>query len=251
MNQNINFMKKVFFLLVFFTNQVFAQSIYQKDFSEFWTVLNENYAYFEQQKVDWNKVRQEYEPLTADIHNRDEFIRLLEHVVNELHNGHISLNTNLESSNRIIPSGSDIFVQQKDNAFFITDIRKNYPSERSGLKPGMQVIKFNGKNIETQLSLFLPTYTQNYNPEMVEYALNMLFAGTHDKKRSITVLENGIEKEYTPDNDNTPSSSATLIEYRIVKENTGYIKINNSLGNDDLIPAFDNAMDSLQRNFLL
>jgi carboxyl-terminal processing protease len=246
MNQNINFMKKVFFLLVFFTNQVFAQSIYQKDFSEFWTVLNENYAYFEQQKVDWNKVRQEYEPLTADIHNRDEFIRLLEHVVNELHNGHISLNTNLESSNRIIPSGSDIFVQQKDNAFFITDIRKNYPSERSGLKPGMQVIKFNGKNIETQLSLFLPTYTQNYNPEMVEYALNMLFAGTHDKKRSITVLENGIEKEYTPDNDNTPSSSATLIEYRIVKENTGYIKINNSLGNDDLIPAFDNAMDSLQ-----
>jgi carboxyl-terminal processing protease len=239
-------MKKFIFLLALFTNQVFAQTIYQKDFSEFWSDLNENYAYFEQQKVDWNKVRQTYEPLVVDIHNRDEFIRILEHVVNELHNGHISLNTNLESSNRIIPSGSDIFVQQKDNAFFITDIRKNYPSERSGLKPGMQVIKFNGKNIETQLSLFLPTYTQNYNPEMVEYALNMLFAGTHDKKRSITVLENGIEKIYTPDNDNTPSSSATLIEYRIVKENTGYIKISNSLGNDDLIPAFDNAMDSLQ-----
>ena len=239
-------MKKVIFLLVLFTNQVFAQTIYQKDFSEFWSDLNENYAYFEQQKVDWNKVRQRYEPMVAEIHNRDEFIRILEHVVNELHNGHISLNTNLESSNRIIPSGSDIFIQQKENAFFITDIRRNYPSEHSGLKPGMQVIKFNGKNIESQLSNFLPTYTQNFNPEMIEYALNMIFAGTHDKKRSITVLENGIEKVYTPDNDSIPPSPVTLIEFRILKENTGYIKINNSLGNDDLIPAFDSALDSLQ-----
>jgi C-terminal processing protease CtpA/Prc len=239
-------MKKIIFLLVLFTNQVFAQTIYQKDFSEFWSDLNENYAYFEQQKVDWIKVRKIYEPMVVNIHTRDEFIRFLEHVVNELHNGHISLNTNLESSNRIIPSGSDIVVQQKDKAFFITDIRKEYPSERSGLKPGMQVIKFNGKNIETQLSNFLPAYTQNYNSEMIEYALNMLFAGTHDKKRSITVLENGIEKVYTPDNNSTPPSPATLLEFRILKGNTGYIKINNSLGNDDLIPAFDSAMDSLQ-----
>jgi hypothetical protein len=69
-------MKKVLFLLLFFTNQVFAQTIYQKDFIEFWSDLNENYAYFEQQKVDWNKVRQRYEPLVANIHNRDEFIRI-------------------------------------------------------------------------------------------------------------------------------------------------------------------------------
>ena len=45
-----------------------AQTIYQKDFSEFWNNINENYAYLEQQKIDWNKVKQIYEPLVGNIH---------------------------------------------------------------------------------------------------------------------------------------------------------------------------------------
>jgi len=239
-------MKKTILLFLLITNPVFGQTIYQKDFSEFWTVIDENYAYFEQQQIDWNKVRLTYEPLAAGIKSRDEFITFLERVINELHNGHISLNTNLKSSNRIIPSGSDLFVEKKDNTFIITDIRKHYPSEQCGLKPGMEVIKFNGKLIGPQLSGFLPTYTQHYNQEMVEYALNMLFAGTHNKKRMITVLDKGIEKVYTPDEFLPPHRSSALLDFKILNGNTGYIKINNSLGDDDLIPAFDTVVDSLK-----
>ena len=239
-------MKKTILFFLLITNPIFGQTIYQKGFSEFWTVFNENYAYFEQQQIDWNKVRQSYEPLVTNIKSREEFVAFLERVNNELHNGHISLNTNLKTSNRIIPSGSDMYVEKKDNAYIITDIRKDFPSEHCGLKPGMAVIKFNGKIIEPQLGGFLPTYTQHYNPEMIEYALNMLFAGTHDKKRIITVLDKGVEKDYDPDQYTPPVHSSTLLEFKVINKNTGYIKINNSLGDDDLIPAFNTAMDSLK-----
>jgi len=60
-------MKKIIFLFLLFSNSMMAQTIYQKDFSEFWNNINENYAYLEQQKIDWNKVKQIYEPLVGNI----------------------------------------------------------------------------------------------------------------------------------------------------------------------------------------
>ena len=81
---------------------------------------------------------------------------------------------------------------------------------------------------------------------MYEYALNMLFAGTHDTKREITVMENGVEKEYFPDEFAKADQSSELLEFKSLKNKNGYIKINNSLFNNDLIPAFDAALDSLQ-----
>ena len=239
-------MKLLTILILFISTPVFSQTEFQKDFAEFWTDVNENHAYLEIQGIDWDKVKEIYQPMADTIQNRDEFIRFLETIINELHNGHISLNTNLDSSNRIIPSGSDIFVQRKDNAYFITDIRKNHSSELCGLKPGLQVVKFNGEKIDQLLPNFLPKYTKVYNDEMYEYALNMLFAGTHDKKRIITVLENGVEKNYFPDEFKMPNQSKDLLEFKIIKSNIGYIKINNSLYDSDLIPAFDTVTDSLQ-----
>jgi carboxyl-terminal processing protease len=239
-------MKLLAILILFVSSSVFGQTDYQKDFSEFWTDVNENYAYIEVQGIDWAEVKRIYLPAADTIKTRDEFIRLLETVINELHNGHISLNTNLNTSNNIIPSGSDIFVQRKDNAYFITDIRKYHPSELCGLKPGLQVTKFNGGKIDSLIKNFLPRYTTVYNDAMYEYALNMLFAGTHDKKRVITVLDKGIEKDYYPDEFLMPSQSSNLLEFKIIENNTGYVKINNSLYENDLIPAFDAAIDSLR-----
>lgn len=238
-------MKLLTILLFLIPTTVFSQTVFQKDFSEFWTDVKDNYAYLETQGIDWDKVKEIYQPVTDTIQTRDGFIRFLETIINELHNGHISLNTNLNSSNRIIPSGSDIYVNKNGNAYFITDIREHHPSELCGLRPGLQVIKFNGGKIDSLLTDFLPKYTKVYNDEMYEYALNMLFAGTHNKNRKITVLEKGLEKDYFPDEFKLTGQPSGLLEFRFINSNTGYIKINNSLFDNDLIPAFDAALDSL------
>ena len=239
-------MKILTILLLLITTSVFSQTEFQKDFNEFWTDIRDNHAYLEIQGIDWEKVKEIYQPMVRTIKNRDEFIMFLETIINELHNGHISLNTNLNTSNRIIPSGSDIFVQKNGNAYFITDIRKNHPAELCGLKPGLEVIKFDGGNVDSLLTHFLPKYTKVYNDEIYEYALNMMFAGTHDKKRVITVLEDGHEKNYFPDEFKMSNQSSNLIEFNIIENNIGYIKIKNSLFDNGLISEFDDAIDSLR-----
>lgn len=222
----------------------FNQTRYQKDFQQFWNDFNNNYAYFDRQQIDWAKVKAIYQPLADTIKNTPDFVRLLEQVVNELHNGHVSLNANLPSSNRIIPSGSDLFIEKKKNAYFIADIRENSAASLSGLRAGMQVTKFGGKPIGEQLHFFLPRYPGKHTNEMNSYAINMLFAGTHNKPREISVIHNGKEKIFYPDSFK-PSTTDGLVHFKIVENNTGYIKINNSLGNFDLIKKFDAALDSL------
>jgi hypothetical protein len=49
------------------------------------------------QQIDWNKVKELYKPQVATITTNQDFIRLLENMLIELHNGHSSLNVNLKS----------------------------------------------------------------------------------------------------------------------------------------------------------
>ncbi len=231
-----------FFTLLFLANTAVAQTKYQKDFMAFWTDINNHYAYLDQQTIDWKKVREIYEPKTEKITTDEEFIQFLETVLNELYNGHSSLNSNLMSSNRLIPSGSDVYIEKAGNKYVIKDIRKGFGADLSGLKTGMEVKLFNGKPVEEQLKKFLPKFTDTPNQKMVQYALNMLFAGTHDTKSEITAMVNGKEKTFYPV---TYGNRAELLYSKALNDNTAYIKINNSLGNNNLIAAFDKTLDSL------
>ncbi len=238
------FTKIVIFFFFFWSSATFAQTKYQKDFSAFWTDINNHYAYLDQQHINWEKVRELYEPKTENITTDEEFIRFLETVLNELYNGHSSLNSNLMSSNRLIPSGSDLYMEKVGNKYVIKDIRKGFGADLSGLKTGMEVKLYNGKPVEEQLKKFLPKFTDTPNQKMVQYALNMLFAGTHDTKREITAMVNGKETKFYSV---TYGNRDELLYSKALNGNTAYIKINNSLGNNNLIAAFDKALDSLFR----
>lgn len=235
----------VLFILLLYNKPLVAQSIYEQDFLEFWNDFNDNYAYFEQQGVNWNRVKEIYQPRAKAAKSTEDLMQVLEDVTHELHNGHISLQNNLSTFNNILPSGQDIFAEKKGSHYIITDIRKNSKAEESGLKPGMQVTKFNGTPVEEQIQLFFPKYTDNYDQAMDLYAINMLLAGTHDKQREITILENGTEKVYRPDEYTINNIMHNNIEFQILEGNIGYIKINNSLGNNELIKEFDAVLDKL------
>lgn len=227
----------------YFTNLAIAQSRYQNDFNELWKTVKNSYAYLNQQKIDWQKVKTIYTPVVDTIKTDDSFISFLETVLNELHNGHNALSTNLPTSNRLVPSGMDMYVEKMNGKYFITDLRKGFGAEQCGLTTGMQILKFNEKNIDEQIERFLPKYTNTHNQQMYQYAIDMLFAGTHDKPRKVTVLLNGIEKDYFPD-DVKIVDDKTIIEYKILDNNIGYIKVDNSLYNYDLINKFDSIVDS-------
>ena len=223
------------------------QTKYQKDFDYYWETINKNFAYFDLQKTNWGKVKTIYQPRVDTISTTESFIQLLENVNNELYNGHISLNTNLPSSNRLIPTGADLWIKYEKQQFIITAIREGFGAAQCGLKQGMRITHYNGERMDNSVRSFLPRSVAVHDGRMYEYAANMLLAGRHNTKRSITTLWNGVEKTYYPDSPANKTSPvySKVIEYKRISPDLGYIKINNSLGNDELIKAFDDALDSL------
>lgn len=233
------------FGFLFSLNTIWSQTKYQKDFNEFWNDIDQKYAYLNEQQINWQKVKEIYSPKVAEINNTYAFVQLLEKVLNELHNGHSSLNTNLDISNKLVPSGQDIYVEKEQNKYIIADVRKGSGAEKSGLKAGMEVSLFNGKNIDDQVKQFLPKYTDQHTAVMYQYALDMLFAGTHNVKREIAIAEKGKSVSFYPDNFIAQSGNRQLLECKILNKKTAYLKINNSLGDNNLILTFDKALDSL------
>lgn len=246
-------MKKYFILVALVVTSVcYGQTKYEKDFLKFWIEVNNNYAYLEQQKINWLKVKEIYSPLVKEVTSQQAFIKFMEGVINECHNGHVSLYTNLSTSNRIIPSGQDIYVEKMNNKYIITDLRKGYRAEKSGLKIGDEILFYQGNTIESQLQQFLPKYTNTYNNNVYQYAINMLFAGTHHTNRKLTINRNGTISTVNADSIKLGAKSS-LIETKQLNQTTGYIKINDALDNFNLINLFDKALDSflLLKNIII
>ena len=240
-------MKRIYPLLFFILScfNTNAQSKYQKDFDTFWDTIYQHYAYLSQQQIDWNKVKKLYNPQVATITSNQDFIRLLENMLIELHNGHSSLNVNLKSSNRLVPSGQDIYAEEKRGKFWVSDIKKGSNAEKAGLKIGAEIVKFNGDSLRKLLPAFLPKFTQHHSNAMKQFALDMLLAGTHDKPRVIEVIFEGRPQTIELDKKVFSDNATPLMEAKLLSKNKAYLKINNCLWNNDLISSFDQALDSL------
>lgn len=226
---------------------LFGQTKYQQDFSFYWQTVKDNFAYFHKQHINWDKVKTIYQPVVDTIKSDEVFLHFLETVNNELYNGHVFLNRNASSSNRPVPTGADLKVSWINNTFVITEVREGFNAGESGLKPGMVVVKYNDMLITEATQKFLPKSASSIDRAMYEYAANMLLAGTHDAKRKITVITGNKERNFFPDvtPNKTENQYKAVLEAKELTNHIGYIKINNSLGDMDLIKEFDLALDNL------
>jgi carboxyl-terminal processing protease len=179
----------------------------------------------------------------------------LEQALNELYDHHASLNTNNPESRRLVPSGADIWAEYLDGKPTIIELRENYGAEKSGLKTGMQIFAVNGQAVDSAVKLFLPKSLKKTDIEAKNFALRLLLAGNHIDERVITAGFQNNRKDYFPDkpvNLLETNSSLEIIDSKILQGNIGYIRINNNLGDDALINAFDSVLDNLmQTNSLI
>lgn len=220
---------------------------YQQDFDYFWTTIQENYAYFDRKQTDWGRVRALYAAQLPGITGKAQFTRLLENALQELYDNHASLSTNLPDSRRLLPSGTDAWAQFRQGKPVVVAVRAGFGAERVGLRPGMELVAVSDVPIARALPPLLPQTLKGPDEAAREVALNQALAGTHTTPRKLTVRAQGRTLELYPDQ---PAAQLENISYPRLLESRqlgpiGYIRINNSLGDNRLIAAFDSTLDAL------
>ena len=236
-------MEAIFALQTNFTRQQ-----YEEDFDNLWQSFSDDYAYFDQKQTDWNKVREIYRPQLNAVRTRNDFVVFLESVLEELYDFHTHLNTNTASSPRLVPSGTDIWAEWIKDRAIITEVRRASPAERAGLKIGMQIVSINGIAVAEAVGVRSGKSLRSSDKAVKDWALRALLAGRHNERRNIEVLSGGERRTVALDNESDSGSAVTrpLLEYRQLEDDVGYIRINNSLGDTELVKQFDLALNMLR-----
>jgi len=248
-------MKRGFLFILFSTfllkgiSQQITTEQFSEDFYYFWNTIKTDYCYWDKKNTNWDTVKTIYSKGLDTITSKASFVALLEKMFYEIYDHHASLNTNTPESQRLVPSGADIWAEYVNNVPIITEVRKNLNAEKSGIKAGMQVIALNDIPIEQAIKAILPRSMSSNDNEAKNYALRVLLAGKHSEPRKITAIYKHQKLDFYPDQSGNIDihEYESSIESKLLANDVGFIRINNCLGDNALIKDFDSVLNRFMK----
>ncbi len=215
-----------------------------EDFAIFCRFVEKEYAYFDLKKTDWERVCKYYAPQVTNATDRAAYIELLEQALGELYDSHAHLGTNTRRSYRLVPTQTDLFATWKAGRAIIAEIRKGSGAESAGLLPGMEVVAINGETTETVIRSIEPKFLARKDPVARDWALQVALAGHRDCEvvRLLTKVGDDLrEFEFVPSHPEPTSLLSSRVTGKV-----GYLRVNNSLGQQQLVQTFDKALSEMR-----
>ena len=213
----------------------------KEDLREILLDIKNNYIYLKDKNIDLNCIKQKYAQKIDSIQTEEQTVLFFEILLDEFYDSHLILNTNRDSSFRLY---APLYTSLTDNKFIVSSV---WQSQLEAIKDnivGAEIVKFNGVDFEKTINNF-PTVCQDKNKaEIRQWLANKVLAGHYNQPRVLT-LKLSTNKTIEFDLDKlTIKKDEGLLTSRVV-DKIGIIRINNSLGQNDLITAFDKALDGL------
>lgn len=224
---------------------------FTSDFDNFWNQINTAYPYFAKKQTDWQCVKRLYRPQAVAAKDRSAFIRVLERSLDELYDPHASLNTNLPSSTRLIPSGLDIWAEwQHEHAMLtamVMQVRPGSVAEHAGVRVGMEVLGMNGVAIGKAVASRLGRCLRRPDAAARNWALLAVLAGQHDTPRLIEVRRASGIALMRPDDAFGGPPQLPGVTFRRITHSFGYVAIHD-LGASASVALFDAALEKLRES---
>jgi carboxyl-terminal processing protease len=217
---------------------------FQADFDDAVAQVAKEYAYFDAKATRWYDVKTLYAADLKAVHDKREFIGLLERVVDELYDPHAQLTVNTAHSMRLVPSGADLWATWRDREAVITEVRAGSDAERAGVQPRMVVVTVNGVAIADAVDAQLGRSYPHSTAAARDWALRAVLAGRHNERRALRFRDG--TTVVLPARDQTFTSGAAPLTFSELRGGVGLIRFNDSLGDVATIAAFDRALHALR-----
>ncbi|MEO0908471.1 MAG: peptidase S41, partial [Pseudomonadota bacterium] len=188
--------------------------------------------------------------LTAEadsVSTQSELLRFVERALMLLGDHHAITGASFSNSWAVVPSYSDLWIEKHAGEFFVTHVRADSPASKAGVRPGDALTAIGDRQTQAAIDDFWADLGAPKGTLNDEFAVRVLAAGRRDQSRQLTFQrqsEAPIELElmnlYQVETQQRPLLSITA------REDAVFIKINDSLWNNDLIAEFDAAMAQLE-----
>jgi carboxyl-terminal processing protease len=214
---------------------------YRADALSFAPLVNDRYAYLDRLggRFDLTPTLQREAEAVTD---GKSLLKFLERGVTLLADHHAITGSSFNDSWAIVPSYSDMWVEEADGTYTVTSVRSASPAE-GVVKPGDKLIQVGGVPIAQAVTAFWHDLGLDA-PDAVHraYAARVLLAGRRDRERVFTLQRGAKRLPLT-----LPSLYAVRKNDRrpvtVTHDGPAWrVRFNDSIGDDATIPAFDAAM---------
>jgi C-terminal processing protease CtpA/Prc len=215
------------------------------DFEAAWKELDRSYAYFDEKTTDWQAVHDLYRREVLDVADNVGFLNFLERFIEELYDFHLNLSLRNAASPALVPAAVDCWAGFDGGRAMVTAVRPATPASRAGIRPGMEIVRIDGRPVVDALRERLGRCGARGDPSASDWALIALLAGRGDARRHLTIAAGGTNREFSLEPCSRPNHAGRLLEHRIDDAGIGIVRFHDSLGDNATVAAFDEAMDKL------
>ena len=202
------------------------------------------YAFYADRASHWAEACAQAQVEAASVTTPRQGTTMLEHFVEALWDNHASLGVNTGISPWLVPSGSDMWLELQGANVVVTGVRHDGAADGAGIRPGDIIMSIDGTMpIEAGLKR-IRTGKGDVSPAQMAWALNVAGAGYRGQSRKLVVLR-GSEKLDVTLGDPAPAKLDEPISARMIGT-VGYIRFNDSLGDEASVAAFDKAVEGLR-----
>lgn len=221
-----------------------AAELRRQSFEKVWTTVNEKHFDPTFGGVNWQKVRETYEPKAVAAKSDAELYTILRQMLGELKLSHFAIMPP-EAEMQVAQTASGftgIELKMLDGQAVISQIQKNSTAERANLKTGFVVEKVDGKTVAELLAPLNDSLEKREMPEQQrklyrERTLQAIINGKAETKAKIEILD-GSDQTQTfeiPRIENKGEMSLAVgnfppqpvvFEAKRLENNIGYLRFN-------------------------
>lgn len=202
------------------------------------------YAFYAERAAHWSEACAQAQVEAASVTTPRQGTTMLENLVEALWDNHASLGVNTGISPWLVPSGSDMWLEMNGANVIVTGVRHDGAVDRAGIRPGDVIVSINGQPMRDAAMARIRTGQNDISPARMAWALNAAGAGYRGQTRKLVVMQHGQRAELEL-GEPRPASIEEPVSARMIGD-IGYIRFNDSLGDDDTVAAFDMAVEGLR-----
>lgn len=206
-------------------------------------LVNRSYAYPERLPNGRFELTDKLRAEAAAVSTQRNLVRFAERAISLLADHHAITGGSLKDSWAVFPSYGDLWIERVAEHYVIEQVRRGSPAELAGVRAGDRLAAVNDVPISTAVAAFWSDLGATGGEARDDYAARVLAAGRRDRPRVLTVQRRSalprrlvLANLYAGGSSDRPALSTSW------EGRTSVIRINDSLGSNATIKAFDLAV---------
>ncbi|MGC9942712.1 MAG: S41 family peptidase [Verrucomicrobiota bacterium] len=228
-------------------DQDFSESARLADFKFFTDQFKDNYAYVDRKEKPWETWDDRFAAAVSAADSPESYAAVIESALDELHDFHAEVRSRNPHRWLPVPTFADMWAEFQGTNAVIIAVRRGGDAERAAITPGDRVTMVGAIPLEQALAERLTTTVDNHDPSARAWALLSLLTGRADESRVLTIMDkSGRSHRVTLPLERRFDRSPGALSSKVLSENIGLIRFNNSLGDQTTVAAFDSALGLLR-----